>query len=158
MKAFILLVLFASWTLIHAQISPNDPVYCADLYPNGPPEICPAIYAPVCGSVQVVCIQAPCPPIQETFASDCNACASGNVEYYIQGECPDDQSDGEWSEEEQWICEGESEACWGEEENCWAWWEEDDTDGVDDNGNPIVEEENDGGDDFIIVTDGENVN
>lgn len=162
MKLVILFVLFISWTLIHAQVSPNDPVYCADEYPDGPPEICPAIYAPVCGTVNVVCVTAPCPPVQETFASGCNACANGNVEYYIQGECPDDRSDGEWNDEEEWICEaGEGEGeCWGEEENCWAWWEEDATDGDDDGGVDVipVDTDDDGGDDdFIIVTDGETV-
>jgi len=156
MKVFVLFILFASWTLIHAQVSPNDPVYCADEYPDGPPEVCPAIYAPVCATVNVVCVKAPCPPIQEDFPSGCNACANSNVEYYIQGECPDDRDQGYGaSSEEEWICEGEFEACWGEEENCWPWWEEDQTDGDHDDGNPDGGNGDIGGDDFILVTDGE---
>lgn len=37
---------------------------------------CTADYAPVCGSLQVQCIKAPCNPIQQTFPNKCMAQAA----------------------------------------------------------------------------------
>ncbi len=50
-------------------------------------EVCPAIYAPVCGLVEIQCITTPCNPILETFSNGCSACASGNVISYSEGAC-----------------------------------------------------------------------
>lgn len=50
------------------------------------PSVCTMEYAPVCGSVQVQCIQAPCPPIRETFGNKCVANAAGAMNITI-GEC-----------------------------------------------------------------------
>jgi hypothetical protein len=50
-------------------------------------KVCTMEYAPVCGSVAVQCIKAPCPSVQETFSNGCSACAQGNVDSYAQGEC-----------------------------------------------------------------------
>jgi hypothetical protein len=47
-------------------------------------------YAPVCGEVEVQCIQAPCEPVKQTFGNTCmaNAAKAKNI---IQGECTTDQ-------------------------------------------------------------------
>ena len=50
------------------------------------PSVCTMEYAPVCGSVQVQCIQAPCPPIRETFGNMCTANAAGAMNITL-GEC-----------------------------------------------------------------------
>lgn len=43
-------------------------------------------YAPVCGSVQVQCIKAPCEPVKQTFSNSCMAKASGATDIQ-SGEC-----------------------------------------------------------------------
>ncbi len=49
---------------------------------------CPQIYDPVCASVQVQCIKAPCEPILKTFSNRCMAQISGeNVRVLYKGEC-----------------------------------------------------------------------
>ncbi len=47
---------------------------------------CTMEYAPVCGSIQVQCITAPCYPVRETFGNKCiaNAAAATNITI---GEC-----------------------------------------------------------------------
>lgn len=50
-------------------------------------DACTDVYQPVCGLVQVTCIQAPCPPVEETFSNGCNACSQGNVLSYTEGMC-----------------------------------------------------------------------
>lgn len=73
MKSFFLIVafLFASVSAVSAA---TDPVMCT------------MEYAPVCGSVQVQCITAPCEPVRETFG---NACMAGVAKAtdVTQGEC-----------------------------------------------------------------------
>lgn len=49
---------------------------------------CTMEYAPVCGSVQVQCITAPCNPIKQTFSNSCMARASNATNLTI-GECGD---------------------------------------------------------------------
>jgi len=51
-------------------------------------DMCPAIYGPVCATVNVQCIKAPCPPIQQTFPAPCEACHNPLVSEYVPGECP----------------------------------------------------------------------
>lgn len=50
-------------------------------------EVCATIYAPVCATVNVQCIKAPCEPIKETFGNSCEACSNDLVEGYVRGEC-----------------------------------------------------------------------
>lgn len=68
-----------------AQTPGDGTVVCTDVMKQA--EVCPAIYAPVCGLVQVQCIKAPCNPVPETFSSGCNACAQKNVLSYTEGAC-----------------------------------------------------------------------
>jgi len=65
---------------------PDDSsIVCTDAQKQA--QACTMEYAPVCGLVQVQCITAPCPPVEETFGNGCSACAQGNVESYTAGEC-----------------------------------------------------------------------
>jgi len=49
--------------------------------------ICTMEYAPVCASVQVECIKAPCPPINETFGNRCMMKANKKATFLYNGEC-----------------------------------------------------------------------
>lgn len=40
---------------------------------GGDHQMCPEIYQPVCGEVEVQCIRAPCPPLKQTFSNRCFA-------------------------------------------------------------------------------------
>jgi|GEM_PF-1557005 hypothetical protein len=50
-------------------------------------DVCNQIYDPVCATVQIQCIKAPCNPIQQTFSNACEACHSQLVLGYLKGEC-----------------------------------------------------------------------
>jgi len=50
-------------------------------------DACIEIYQPVCATVEIQCIKAPCYPIEETFSNSCNACKNPLVKSYIAGEC-----------------------------------------------------------------------
>ncbi len=50
-------------------------------------EVCAQIYQPVCATVQIQCIKAPCDPIKQTFENVCTACQNSLVASYTQGEC-----------------------------------------------------------------------
>ena len=54
---------------------------------------CTMEYAPVCASVQVQCIQAPCPAIQQTFGNKCMMSANPNAQFLYEGECVNPQPD-----------------------------------------------------------------
>ena len=50
--------------------------------------ICAQIYKPVCATVKIQCIQAPCFPLPETFPNACEACHSSLEDFtYVPGEC-----------------------------------------------------------------------
>ena len=49
--------------------------------------MCTLEYMPVCASVQVQCIKAPCPPINETFGNACSMRANKNATFLYTGEC-----------------------------------------------------------------------
>ncbi len=44
-------------------------------------QICPADYSPVCATVPVQCIKAPCKPLTQTFANSCVAKVAGATTY-----------------------------------------------------------------------------
>ena len=56
------------------------------------PSICTLEYAPVCASVQVECIKAPCPPIPHTFGNACEMKANKLATFLYTGECKEDTS------------------------------------------------------------------
>ncbi|NUM25846.1 MAG: hypothetical protein HUU49_04495 [Candidatus Buchananbacteria bacterium] len=64
----------------------TDRIKCQDAQREA--EVCAEIYQPVCAKVNVQCIKAPCPPIDQTFSSACHACRNSLVESYVEGECP----------------------------------------------------------------------
>jgi len=51
------------------------------------PVACTMEYAPVCASVQVQCIKAPCPPIQQTYGNKCTMNANKLAKFLYEGEC-----------------------------------------------------------------------
>jgi len=58
------------------------------------PAVCTTEYLPVCGSRQVQCIKAPCPPIPETFSNKCALDSAGeSVTYLYDGVCLSDKKD-----------------------------------------------------------------
>jgi hypothetical protein len=52
-------------------------------------EVCADIYQPVCATVEVRCIKAPCDPVKETFSNSCEACKNPLAKSYAKGECDD---------------------------------------------------------------------
>lgn len=50
-------------------------------------EVCAEIYAPVCATVEIQCIKAPCNPVKQTFSNTCEACKNSLVKSYVNGEC-----------------------------------------------------------------------
>ncbi len=50
-------------------------------------EACAEIYEPVCATVNVQCVRAPCYPVNETFSNACEACRNPLVGFYAKGEC-----------------------------------------------------------------------
>jgi hypothetical protein len=50
-------------------------------------DVCPDIYDPVCATVQIQCVKAPCNPVQQTFPNACEACHNQLVSGYAKGEC-----------------------------------------------------------------------
>lgn len=52
------------------------------------PIACTKEYKPVCGSKQVVCIKAPCNPVQTTYGNLCTMKADG-AQYLYDGQCKD---------------------------------------------------------------------
>lgn len=63
----------------------NQVYYCAPKDRNV--DACDEIYSPVCATINVQCIKAPCDPIKETFSNNCFACANPLIDEYVEGEC-----------------------------------------------------------------------
>ncbi len=82
MKIFSFFVLLAGIFIV--AISQIVPSVGATSQPN----VCTMEYAPVCGSVQVQCITAPCNPIRQTFSNSCMA-RSANATNVTSGACED---------------------------------------------------------------------
>lgn len=60
---------------------------CVTDVPTTEPTACTMQYDPVCADVQVECIQAPCPPIKETFGNSCMMNANKRATFLYKGEC-----------------------------------------------------------------------
>ena len=58
------------------------------------PTICTMDYTPVCASIQVQCIKAPCPPIKQTFGNTCMMNANKLAKFLYTGECKEDAPTG----------------------------------------------------------------
>ncbi len=54
-------------------------------------EACAEVYEPVCATVNVWCIRAPCYPVNQTFSNACEACMNPMVDSYAKGECEERQ-------------------------------------------------------------------
>ncbi len=67
-------------------IQPEDKPEQID-QPSENQAICTMEYAPVCAEVQVQCIKAPCPPIQQTFGNKCQMNANKLAKFLYEGEC-----------------------------------------------------------------------
>ena len=67
------------------EIGGSAVIYCAERDRGA--DFCTADYTPVCATVEIQCIKAPCNPIQEIFSNACNACKNSLVKSYIAGEC-----------------------------------------------------------------------
>lgn len=58
-------------------------------------EVCMQVIQPVCATVQIQCIRAPCNPVQQTFNNACEACRNSLVQSYTEGTCaPDNINQG----------------------------------------------------------------
>lgn len=78
-------------------------------------KMCTMEYAPVCAEVEVQCIQAPCPPIQETFWNRCEMENNSLAKFLHDWVCEADKETEEnnESEEEALICTMEyAPVCW----------------------------------------------
>lgn len=64
----------------------DERVYCAREQRNA--QACTMEYRPVCGYFgrDIQCVKAPC---ANKFSNPCMACSDENVEYWIEGECPE---------------------------------------------------------------------
>jgi hypothetical protein len=51
------------------------------------PVACTMEYAPVCASVAVQCIKAPCPAVEQTFGNKCMMDANKLATFLYEGEC-----------------------------------------------------------------------
>ena len=50
-------------------------------------DYCINLNQPVCAFVNVECITTPCEPVPETFPNSCFACSNSRVDFYLKGEC-----------------------------------------------------------------------
>ena len=71
-------------------------------------DFCIEIYKPVCATVNIQCIKAPCDPIKETFANFCKACSNSIVSSYIEGECEVEKTTEKSHKDISYNIEGES--------------------------------------------------
>lgn len=61
---------------------------------TGDTKYCTMQYAPVCATVQIECIKAPCYPIQQTFGNTCMMDANPLAKFLYTGECKSEWSAG----------------------------------------------------------------
>ena len=85
-------LLIASLTIVGGASILVAQVFAAD-----EPTICTMEYMPVCASVQVQCIKAPCNPVQQTFGNACGMKANKNATFLYAGECKNILADTKWN-------------------------------------------------------------
>lgn len=84
---------------------------------------CTMEYAPVCGSVQVQCITAPCNPVRQTFSNTCMAQASNATDITV-GECGTTSNPIVGGDRDVYGCIGSAGYTWSATENkCVRPWE-----------------------------------
>lgn len=84
---------------------------------------CTMEYAPVCGSVQVQCIAAPCNPVRQTFSNTCMAQASSATNI-TTGECDTTSTPIVGGDRDAYGCIGSAGYSWSATENkCIRPWE-----------------------------------
>jgi hypothetical protein len=49
--------------------------------------VCARIFDPVCATVEIQCIKAPCDPVRQDFSNPCEACLNPLVKTYTTGGC-----------------------------------------------------------------------
>lgn len=94
MRKIISLLVFSLILFGCSSTEPSNPVpvgklkaiYCTDTQRQG--NICTMDYVPVCGwfNQDIKCTKYPC---AQTFGNSCGACHDDKVDYYTEGECPD---------------------------------------------------------------------
>ncbi len=86
----VLLLLVITWGMSGCQTQAVEPDVASDNYvvcPSIRAQMCTREYRPVCASVVVQCVTAPCPREQKTYGNACSACAEESVEGYWPGAC-----------------------------------------------------------------------
>ena len=81
--------------------------YIDDTFPrDGGSVACPDIYMPVCAEIVVNCVQAPCPPVMQSFANQCEAQRYG-ARSITDGVCkdkiPSDDNSSTGSDTDTWA-------------------------------------------------------
>ena len=71
-------------------LTPEAPVDLTITCDEERAEMCAQVYAPVCATVNIQCIKAPCNPIKETFSNSCEACRNALVPSYTVGACKEE--------------------------------------------------------------------
>jgi len=77
-----------NWRCTGLSPDNDEEILCRDWQRNA--ETCTTEYAPVCATVNIQCVRAPCEPIQQTFGNQCEACRNSLVSSYVNGACKTD--------------------------------------------------------------------
>ncbi len=75
--------------------TPNSPASLTCTPDQRPGTLCSQIYQPVCGTINIQCVKAPCNPVTQTFANGCTACHNPLVNSYTAGTCSPSKAEPE---------------------------------------------------------------
>ncbi len=82
----------SDWSFV-GRTGPNCEFVCpSETAKENTQKACTREYAPVCAEIQVQCIKAPCPPIQETFSNKCEMENNSLATFLHTGSCKADTS------------------------------------------------------------------
>jgi len=97
-----------SWDFREKDTTTNEPlsVECTAEQRNA--DFCIEIYQPVCATVNIQCIKAPCDPIEQTYSNSCTACSNSLVSSYVEGECEVEKTTEKSHKDISYNIEGES--------------------------------------------------